>query len=163
MLFRGNSPFSACAALRARQPPCSKCAHRKVRFSVAGIKLIWVQRHAAALCFSAEIHPFPPALRFVQGSRLAQSALTEKCDFRWRELNFIWVQRHAATFHVFAKAKTFHFCAEDMLAYCSLLSAQKFHSLCTLMPDRRYMGTLESAPLRTSLDGDDAIIKSSLV
>ena len=31
--------LSACAALRARQPPCSKCAHRKVRFSVAGIKL----------------------------------------------------------------------------------------------------------------------------
>ena len=39
MFFRGNSPLSACAALRARQPPCSKCAHRKVRFSVAGIKL----------------------------------------------------------------------------------------------------------------------------
>ena len=39
MLYRGNSPLSACAALRARQPPCSKCAHRKVRFSVAGIKL----------------------------------------------------------------------------------------------------------------------------
>ena len=39
MLSRGNSPLSACAALRARQPPCSKCAHRKVRFSVAGIKL----------------------------------------------------------------------------------------------------------------------------
>ena len=39
MLFRGNSLLSACAALRARQPPCSKCAHRKVRFSVAGIKL----------------------------------------------------------------------------------------------------------------------------
>ena len=86
MLFRGNSPFSACAALRARQSPCSKCAHRKVRFSVAGIKLIWVQRHAAALCFSAEIHSFPPALRSVQGSRLAQSALTEKCDFRWQEI-----------------------------------------------------------------------------
>ena len=50
----------------------------------------------ARLAFSAEIHPFPPALRFVQGSRLAQSALTEKCDFRWRELNFIWAQRHAA-------------------------------------------------------------------
>ncbi|HIU62366.1 MAG TPA: hypothetical protein IAB07_01170, partial [Candidatus Caccalectryoclostridium excrementigallinarum] len=81
----------------------------------------------SALCFPAEIHPFPPALRSVQGSRLAQSALTEKCDFRWQELNFIWVQRHVAAFHVFAKAKTFHFCAEDTLAYCSLLSAQKFH------------------------------------
>ena len=36
-------------------------------------------------------------------------------------------QRFKSAFHVFAKAKTFHFCAEDMLAYCSLLSAQKFH------------------------------------
>ena len=39
----------------------------------------------------------------------------------------IRVQRHAAAFHVFALAKTFHFCAEDILASCSLLSAQKFH------------------------------------
>ena len=36
-------------------------------------------------------------------------------------------QRFKSAFHVFALAKTFHFCAEDMLAYCSLLSAQKFH------------------------------------
>ena len=36
-------------------------------------------------------------------------------------------QRFEGTFHVFALAKTFHFCAEDTLAYCSLLSAQKFH------------------------------------
>ena len=50
----------------------------------------------ARLAFSAEIHPFPPALRFVRNSRSAQSALTEKRGFRWRELNFIWVQRHAA-------------------------------------------------------------------
>ena len=35
--------------------------------------------------------------------------------------------RFEGTFHVFALAKTFHFCAEDMLASCSLLSAQKFH------------------------------------
>ena len=39
---------------------------------------------------------FPPALRSVRSSRPAQSALTEKRGFRWRELNFIWVQRHAA-------------------------------------------------------------------
>ena len=39
---------------------------------------------------------FPPALRFVRNSRPAQSALTEKRGFWWRELNFIWVQRHAA-------------------------------------------------------------------
>ena len=38
-------------------------------------------------------------------------------------------QRFKSAFHVFALAKTFHFCAEDMLAYCSLLSAQKFHVL----------------------------------
>ena len=38
-------------------------------------------------------------------------------------------QRIKSAFHVFAKAKTFHFCAEDTLAYCSLLSAQKFHVL----------------------------------
>ena len=50
----------------------------------------------------------------------------QKCDFAALYYSF-WVQRHAAAFHVFAKAKTFHFCAEDMLAYCSLLSAQKFH------------------------------------
>ena len=31
----------------------------------------------ARLAFAVKIHPFPPALRFVQGSRLAQSALTE--------------------------------------------------------------------------------------
>ena len=36
-------------------------------------------------------------------------------------------QRFKSAFHVFALAKTFHFCAEDTLAYCSLLSAQKFH------------------------------------
>ena len=39
----------------------------------------------ARLAFAVKIHPFPPALRSVQGSRLAQSALTEKCGFRWRD------------------------------------------------------------------------------
>ena len=107
---------------------------------------------------------FPSALRSVRNSRSAQSALTEKCGFRWRELNFLGAasrslyrtfsmclqhrnvceaplcgcmskhftrsfvaQRFKSAFHVFANAKTFHFCAEDTLAYCSLLSAQKFH------------------------------------
>ena len=51
---------------------------------------------------------FPPALRSVQGSRLAQSALTEKCDFRWRELNFIWVQRHAAACAALRAEQSFH-------------------------------------------------------
>ena len=61
----------------------------------------------ARLAFAVKIHPFPPALRFVQGSRLAQSALTEKCDFRWRELNFIWVQRHAAALCISAEIHPF--------------------------------------------------------
>ncbi len=39
----------------------------------------------ARLAFAVKIHPFPPALRSVQGSRLAQSALTEKRGFRWRD------------------------------------------------------------------------------
>ena len=104
---------------------------------------------------------FPPALRSVRNSRPAQGALTEKCDFRWRELNFIWVQRYAAcrnarrarsgivvhftrsfvaqrfksAFHVFAKAKTFHFCAEDMLAYCDFVIVAPI--LITFMPNRR--------------------------
>ena len=101
---------------------------------------------------------FPPALRSVRNSRPAQGALTEKRGFRWREFSFIWVQRHAAsrnvceaplcgsmskhftcplvaqrfegTFHVFAKAKTFHFSAERKGgANVTLLSAEKFHVL----------------------------------
>ena len=54
----------------------------------------------ARLAFAVKIHPFPPALRSVRNSRPAQSALTEKRGFRWRELNFIWVQRHAASLNV---------------------------------------------------------------
>ena len=54
---------------------------------------------------------FPPALRSVRNSRPAQSALTEKRGFRWRELNFIWVQRHAAArfTSLIRKMRTPHF------------------------------------------------------
>ena len=89
----------------------------------------------------------------------------------------IGVQRHAAAFHVFAKAKTFHFCAEDILASCSLLSAQKFHvrskgaqlRLMIIVPLRRTSGCSVTLPgqasirvrgrateLRAGLDGKDA-------
>ena len=44
-------------------------------------------------------------------------------------------QRFKSAFHVFAKAKTFHFCAEDMLAYCDFVIAAP--TLITFMPDRR--------------------------
>ena len=44
-------------------------------------------------------------------------------------------QRFEGTFHVFAKAKTFHFCAEDMLAYCDFVIVAPI--LITFMPDRR--------------------------
>ena len=97
-------------------------------------------------------------------------------------------QRFKSAFHVFTNflVKTFHFCAEDMLAYCSLLSAQKFHVLCKgarfrtwlIVPLRRTSGCSVTLPgqallrvrgramnLRAGLDGKDAgntcrIIKS---
>ena len=63
-------------------------------------------------------------------------------------------QRFKSAFHVFAKAKTFHFCAEDMLAYYSLLSAQKFHvrskgaqfRLMLIVPLRRTSGCSVTLP-----------------
>ncbi len=62
MLYRGNSPLSACAALRARQSPCSKCAHRKVRFSVAGIKLYLGAASRCRTILTRKNSPLPPSL-----------------------------------------------------------------------------------------------------
>ena len=50
--FPQKFTLSACAALRAEQSFRSKCAHRKVRFSVAGIKLYL---GAASRCFARKI------------------------------------------------------------------------------------------------------------
>ena len=76
----------------------------------------------------------------------------------------IRVQRHAAAFYVFAKAKTFHFCADNIRSHLARSYPRKnFIHSAHLCRTGVYKGAWESAPLRTSLDGDDVIIKLSLV
>ena len=171
-LWRENSPSpaeEAVASFKVRSP-------KSAIFGGGKYTIVFLRRGFPSFCGRAsrsrarltrKNSPFPPALRSVQGSRLAQSALTEKCDFRWRELNFIWVQRHAAfiwvqrhaaslnvceaplcgcmsehftcplvaqrfegIFHVFAKAKTFHFSAERKVAQTLSLYLPKNFTFC---------------------------------
>ena len=113
-------------SLFKRQPRHSKTTWRTGRTiarcggTLFRRKIVFLRRGFLSFCgrmsrFRARLtrknSRFPPALRSVQGSRLAQSALTEKCDFRWRELNFIWVQRHAAArfTSLIRKMRTAHF------------------------------------------------------
>ena len=78
-----------------------------------------------ALALPAKIHSFCPQLlallrTFGKCARRILEVTLGKSAILPRFITPFLVQRHAAAFHVFAKAKTFHFSAFDMFAFRSL-------------------------------------------
>ena len=104
-------------SFRLRYAPCKAAALLKVTLGKSVIlprfiTLFWVQRHAAC-----------------RNARRARSRIVVHFT-----RSFV-AQRFKSAFHVFAKAKTFHFSAFDMFAFDHICNAEKFHTIYLLMPD----------------------------